>query len=482
MEENRAKLDSLAEELIKRETLILEEIREILGGKRGKGKELKKASKGMCMNDKQLWLGKKLLLALIVATVITPLFFIPLNEASLRLNLLKIPVKVGALAGLVLLSWQFLLGFRGAVARLFPDLPWLLALHQKIGTFILPLILLHPLFVIPFYLEKHHKNLLSLNLATRIDFFVLFGMISLALLLLVVGSGLSRPLFRRYQAWFALHLSGYLLLLLVFVHSLAIGSLIKETGLHYPAWGLAGGLALLALYRLAMAGGCFFRSYRVVKASKVGPKVTRIRLTPLDRRLEPAPGQFIFLRRGRWSMVRPFTVSHYDRQSGELSVTVKALGNMTTRLQEIESGEIVLLDGPYGVFGRQALASRRPLVMIAGGIGITPFIRLLTEPLIPAGRGTHLFYGNKNSEDIVYRDEIDGLEQIQVVHVLSDQPDYPGERGFITVDLLQRHLAGDLKEYEFMICGPPIMTEKLRAGLAGAGIPGGQIHYELFSY
>jgi predicted ferric reductase len=155
---------------------------------------------------------------------------------------------------------------------------------------------------------------------------------------------------------------------------------------------------------------------------------------------------------------------------------------MTTRLQEIESGEIVLLDGPYGVFGRQALASRRPLVMIAGGIGITPFIRLLTEPLIPAGRGTHLFYGNKNSEDIVYRDEIDGLEQIQVVHVLSDQPDYPGERGFITVDLLQRHLAGDLKEYEFMICGPPIMTEKLRAGLAGAGIPGGQIHYELFSY
>ncbi len=65
---------------------------------------------------------------------------------------------------------------------------------------------------------------------------------------------------------------------------------------------------------------------------------------------------------------------------------------------------------------------------------------------------------------------------------MSHDPDYPGEKGFITVVLLKKHLPRELNEYEFLICGPRIMTEKLNSSLAAEHIPPEQIHYEQFSY
>jgi predicted ferric reductase len=443
---------------------------------------MKSSREEFLMTGEQIRLGKKILLLVIAATVAVPPLFIQLDEPTTRLNVFKLLAKIGSLAGLTLMAWQFLLGFRGAMARLFPDLLWILGLHKKIGTYILLLIMLHPIFIFFFYLEKLERNLFVLDLSNRFDFFVLLGMISLALLLLVVISSLYRQLFKNPATWYAVHLTSYLLLLLAFMHSLPIGMTIRETGLRYIWWVLAGVLVLLALYRLAVACCLFLGRHRVVAAEKVGPQVTRIRMAPVNGRLEPAPGQFIFLRRDFWSGVRPFTVSHYDRKTGELSVSVKALGKMTSRLQEIQPGETVFIDGPYGVFAREALESSRPLVMIAGGIGITPFIRLLQELAGKTERELYLFYGNKFSSEIVYGDDIAAMDQVRIIHVLSDQPDYPGEKGFITMALLKKHLDRDLKEYEFLICGPPVMTEKLIAGLAGEGVPAGQAHYELFSY
>jgi predicted ferric reductase len=434
------------------------------------------------MMDRKIGAQKRILLVIIVITVLIPPLFIQLDEPTGRLNFFKLLAKIGSLAGVMLMFWQLLLGFRGAVSRLFPDLLWVLELHKKIGTYILLLIMLHPIFIVFFYLDKFDRNLLVLDLSMVFDIFVLVGMISLTLLLLVALSSIKRQYFKNYTTWYTIHLSSYLLLPLVFIHSLPIGMTIRETGLRFIWWGLTGVLAIFLIYRLAVAFGWFLSRYQVVEATRVGPQVTRITMRPLNSRVEPKAGQFIFLRWGLWNSGRPFTVSHYDVRTGELSVSVKALGKMTTRLQEIQPGELVAIDGPYGVFSQEAQASSRSLVMIAGGIGITPFIRIIEEPAVKSGRELYLFYGNKFSSEIVYKDELENKEQVKVVHVLSDEPDYPGEKGFITVELLKKHLARDPREYEFLICGPPVMTEKLKAGLAEVGVPAGQIHYELFSY
>jgi NAD(P)H-flavin reductase len=129
-----------------------------------------------------------------------------------------------------------------------------------------------------------------------------------------------------------------------------------------------------------------------------------------------------------------------------------------------------------------ALQTDRPVVMVAGGIGITPFRRIFQELAYEPNREVHLFYGNRRRNEIVYEEELDNVETVTVTHVISDDPDHPGETGFITTDLMRTYLQRELTEYEFLICGPPAMTVKLESALEGEGVPAGQIHHELFSY
>jgi predicted ferric reductase len=424
---------------------------------------------------------KTVLLILLAMSVVIPPLFVRLDEPTIQLQIFKVLAKIGSLSGVIFMLWQVLLGFRGAVSRVMPDLLWSLDLHKKIGTYLLLLIILHPIFISFYYLEKFDRNLFLLKLPAFFDIFVLLGIIAFAILLLIIVSSLYRQHFKSYTVWYLIHLTSYLLLPLVFVHSLPIGQTVRATGLRFIWWGLAGALVILIIYRLAVSLGLSLRKHRVTEVARVGPQVTRITMQPLVKQVEPAPGQFIFLRWDLWSGSRPFTVSHYDNRSGALSVTVKALGKMTARLQGIRPGEILAIDGPYGVFTPSILEHDRPVVMIAGGIGITPFIRLMDELAGDPGRELYLFYGNKYSREIVYKEEIEA-KPVKVIHVLSDEAGFPGEKGFITSDLLKKYLARNLKEYDYLICGPPIMTTKLKESLAEENVPAGQIHYELFSY
>ncbi len=151
-------------------------------------------------------------------------------------------------------------------------------------------------------------------------------------------------------------------------------------------------------------------------------------------------------------------------------------------MQSTRPGEKVFIDGPYGVFLHHASRSERPFVLIAGGIGITPFYRLLHDWRAEQAEELFLFYGNRTRDEIVYQQETEALEHVRVVHVLSDEEDYPGETGYITPNLLKKYLPRGLAEYEFLICGPPVMTTKLEAALDEQGVPREQIHHELFSF
>jgi predicted ferric reductase len=308
------------------------------------------------------------------------------------------------------------------------------------------------------------------------------GLLAFFLFLVVVVSSvfLRQRLSRR--TWYVIHLSSYLAMPLVFVHSLAIGMTLRQTALGTLWLVLAALLALFYVFRVLCWFGLLAGKHVVREVERVAPNVVKITAEPTGGKLDPQLGQFVYFRRGFLGPTRPFTVSHYDRESGSISVTVKALGKGTTQLQRIQPGETVYIDGPYGVFARTALDTDRPLVMIAGGIGITPFRRLFEELAHEPGRELHLFYGNRRRNEIVYEEELDDVETVTVTHVISDDPDHPGERGYITLDLMRKYLQQELTAYEFLICGPPIMTTKLEAALSQAGVPPGQIHHELFSY
>lgn len=379
------------------------------------------------------------------------------------------------------LVWQFLLGFRGAVSSVFPDLTWVVGAHKKLGQFGVPLILLHPVFIGLYYAEVHDTNIFWLDLRRGFSQLVLLGMVTLALVaFIVITSAFFRDKLGFYP-WLYTHLSSYLVPPLLLVHSFLLGPTIQETPLRYYWWAVTAVVVVFYVGRLAHKLGASTVGYRVKLARETAENTTEIVMEPEGQGLQPAAGQFVYLRGSLLENAHPYSVASFDEDTGRLALTVSEAGPQSARLQTTQAGDRLLLDGSYGVFTRPAMATTRKTVMIAGGIGITAFWQQLQRLEADAGREVHLFYGNETYSDIAYRDELDRLQHVKVVHVLNQEDDFPGEQGLVTADVLRRNLPDALDDYQFLLCGPPVMVRSLRDELAAAGVDERHIRYELFS-
>ncbi len=426
--------------------------------------------------------GRKLAVAAaLILTTAGPVAFIRLDEPTATLNVVKALAKAGSIAGTLLLVWQLLLGNREVARRLHPDRFWLVGLHRLVGKWAVPGILLHPVFITVYYLLKHDQNILWLDLRERLDGFVLLGLVTLGMLAWLVVSSVWVRARLSYRQWYSQHLTAYLLLGVVFVHSYPVGQTLAGTGLKYVWLALMALAAALALGRVAAWAGLLSRPYALAEVQQQAPGIVTLQLGPRGRPIRPRIGQFVYARRGRFGGAHPYTVSHYDEPTGRLGLTVKDLGRDSHRWQASQPGDPFRVDGPYGVFTWSVWTHERPVVMIAGGIGITAFRRLLEALEHQADRPAWLFYGNTTPAEIVFTDELRSLRHVRVVHVMSEAPDFPGPQGFITPELLAEHLGPDLPAHSFLICGPPIMTQKLEPALRAQGVPPEQIHHELFS-
>lgn len=431
------------------------------------------------MNIKSVLLLKYSLPVVIILTVVSPLLFLRLNEPDFSLNLYKFLAKAGSLCGTVLLIWQCLLGYRLFGGRMVRDFISLLNWHKTIGQYAFFLIVLHPIFITAYYLEKKHINPFSFSNGFVFDSCVAVGIAILLILLAIVVTSVFAREKMNFKSWYGVHITAYAVVLLIFLHSYPIGQTIGETALG-GVWVLLFCLVtVLFLIRLLHQMGIGPVHCTVSKIKNVGEEAVEICFCPVGKRIRAQIGQFVYFRRNRRESGRPFTVSR--DANGEFSITVKAQGRYSTGLQSIRPGQPLFVDGPYGVFMQQALESRRPLVMIAGGIGIAPFYRLLTEP-DQQDRSMLLFYGSKTTDEIIYGPQLEAMEHVRVVHVISDQEDYEGEKGFITVELLQKYVQSDLKDHEFLLCGPPVMIKKIEQALMDAHIPADRIHHELFNF
>ncbi len=424
-----------------------------------------------------------LLAAVIVLSAALPLLFVDYAEPDRVRTLTKLLAKTGSLAGTVLLMWQFILGFRPFSARLVPDLLWSYRLHRLVGIFGIFLIALHPVFITVYYARIGEENPWRLDPGRSFSWMVLLGIIAFVIMAVVVlSSSAMRDRLRKKQ-WYSLHLSTYLVPILVFGHSLPIGMTLQQTALRYIWFAMAAGFGLFVIMRIAGAFGWRRGHYRVSSTRSLSPDVTEIMLEyEKGRIIQPAMGQFVYINPGRhFGGSRPFTAMHFDPDNNRLGMAIKGLGERSENIRDIVPGEQVMVDGPYGVFLDAVVRTDRDIVMIAGGIGITPFVRLADYLHRHERRRGWLFYGHKTRVDIPYKEELESLENVTVIPVISDDPSYEGEKGYVTLELIERYLHGALESYEFLLCGPPAMIRKLETALKKeAGVPAKQIHHELF--
>ena len=245
----------------------------------------------------------------------------------------------------------------------------------------------------------------------------------------------------RYETWYFVHLYASLGVALAFSHQLATGSsFVGRPGARAYWYALyAVTLGCLVVFRLALP---LWRSrgLRVLRVVDEAPGVVSLEI---GGRLRARPGQFFtwrFLTRRHWWEAHPFSLSAAP-DGRRLRITVKALGDHTRSLRDVEPGTRVIAEGPFGGF-----RPTRPAALIAGGIGITP-VRALLEDL-PGD--VAVVYRVAREEDVILRSELDELAHVHYVV------------GELSPDRLLE-LVPDLAERDVFVCGPPSVTEAVRA-------------------
>jgi ferredoxin-NADP reductase len=240
-------------------------------------------------------------------------------------------------------------------------------------------------------------------------------------------------------------------------------------------------LAILVVFRLVVPLLQLVR-YRLRVAAVIdeGPGIVSLRITGrnLDR-LRAEPGQFFLWRfldlRRAWS-AHPFSLSSVP-DGDSLRITVKALGDHTARIGDVRPGTRVLAEGPFGVFTESARRRREKLLLIAGGIGITPI-----RPMVERMRGdVVVVYRAVAESDLVFRDELDALAARTglVVHYVVG--DHRGEGARLLSPEHLRELVPDAATRDVFLCGPPAMTNAIRKNLRAAGVPRSHVHLERFA-
>lgn len=161
-----------------------------------------------------------------------------------------------------------------------------------------------------------------------------------------------------------------------------------------------------------------------------------------------------------YTPVRPLSLES-DPNTGHLQLLVKIYpeGAVTPCLDRLTEGDTVQISDHTGDFSLSQLEGRGKVFLLAAGTGCTPIFSLLPLLLTIPGTDITLLYFNKTREDIIWREELASLqlqrEELRVVHVLSQEPDYtPGGR--VNRELLAGYLgeAGGEGGRFAAVCGP----------------------------
>ncbi|MGZ9930855.1 ferredoxin reductase family protein [Streptomyces sp. NC-S4] len=354
--------------------------------------------------------------------------------------------------------------------------------HALGGRYVLLLVFGHALFALFGYAV--HEGIDVVSAASELlGYPALAAAAAGTVLLAAVGVTSVRAVRRRvpHETWRGVHLLVHLAVALAFGHQLAGPDLSAVAWF----WALAHSVVavLLLWYRAVVPVRQALRhALRVADVRVEGPGVVSVVVYGQHlAELRAEPGQFLrwrFLQRRLWHTALPFSLSAPVRGNA-LRITVKGIGGHSRRIRRLRPGTRVLATGPFGAL-TAARRTRPKVLLIAGGVGITP-MRALFETL-PGGPGDiTLLYRAGAEEHLVLRAELEAIaaERQAALHYLL------GPSGAAYDPLAPQALAAlvpDLAEHDVYLCGPPGMAGATRAALLRAGVPAGRVHSECFTF
>ncbi len=430
--------------------------------------------------------------ALYFLVAVAPLILALIDLEPGRGFLINVSVALGFVA-LSMLGLQFIVAARFRfITRPF-GIDLVLRFHRQIAYIALLFVLAHPALLVIENI-KFAALLDPLTSPLRAKFAMLA---TVGLIVLIVLSVARRKIHISYERWQATHaLIAIVVVVAALAHALLVGYYISEPwerGLWVAM--TAAFLVLIAWVRVIRP---LRRRHRAWVIREIRPErggANSLVLEPSDHyrerhgaeRFSFAPGEFAWLsaRSSPFAVTQhPFSFSSSADQTHSVTLTIRATGDFTDSVDALEIGETVYLDGPYGAFSPD-LHEGPGYVLIGGGIGVTPLMSTLrTMADREDMRPVHLFLGNRNWEDVTFREEIDELGKrlnVITIHVLEQPPaDWTGETGRIDRGVLDRNLPARRDRLEYFICGSEPMLDAVEAALREVGVPDARIHSERF--
>lgn len=357
--------------------------------------------------------------------------------------------------------------------------------HAKGGRAIVCLILIHGISATTAWAMVRGTS----ALAATVDVLTMPGLIAAALGTLIfftVGAISAQSVRRRlsYETWHVLHLLTYLAIALSFSHELA-GPDLAGLPLIQVAWSLlyTFSFGLILRYRvLAPLTQVWRHRLRVDHVVDEGAGVVSIILggRHLDE-LNAESGQFFrwrFLTGPTWRSSHPFSLSAPPHPRF-LRITVKAVGDGTRAIHAVRPGTRVLAAGPYGAMTNERRQGRGVL-LIGGGVGITP-MRALFETLPVPGQDLTLLYRASSADEILFREELEHIARHRGAQLIFLTGASSDPRNAITAQSL-RTMVPDVAARDVYLCASPRFSSAATTALTQAGLPRRQLHHEEFNF
>jgi ferredoxin-NADP reductase len=251
------------------------------------------------------------------------------------------------------------------------------------------------------------------------------------------------------------------------------------------------------------------RKFRIARRVYENPAkdICSFYLVPHDQRPLPPfrPGQFLTFELPIPGQAKPvvrcYSLSEGPHVRDSYRVTIKKLppppkappgtppGLSSSFFHDaLAEGAIVEVMAPAGEFYLDE-ASNRPVVLIAGGVGLTPVLAMLNT-LVASGSNREIwfFYGVRHQGEHAMFEHLKRVDaenpNVRIVVCYSDptescrEGEHYTRKGFVSVELMKSVLPSN--NYEFYICGPPPMMQMITKDLQGWGVPDADIRFEAF--
>jgi glycine betaine catabolism B len=391
----------------------------------------------------------------------------------------------------------------------------LFKIHNILGYLTLALALAHPAMLL--LADGQGFGLLQILLpvvAPKQPFENALGALALygTIVIVITSYFRKRMTFRR---WKAIHYSNYLTVLTFIFHSLLTNPNLDDKQVDFTDGGKVFVLICVVAIIVAMTGRAFYagRATRlgVTTAQAVRDSAARwegrlrvarkfvetgavqtFRLMTEDGGPLPfnwAPGQYVTLalQTPTGPMRRSYTIASSPNQSRFLELTIKREGGGSVFLHDhVNEGDFLDVKGPQGVFTFSGDEAER-LVMIAGGVGVTPMmskLRHLTESAWD--HSITLIYGVQTLGDVIFKDELAALKKRHPnfnLHILpsdTGESRWTGYSGYLTIDKIAT-FAPQIALSRVHLCGPAPMMSAVLPLLQKLGVPDEAVFTEDFT-